>query len=149
MTIIIIKEYEYCIFHYLDHGNLSSSQPSSKDERVCKVPKLNLKITTVKDVYRKLPNLNCKGNQLFYLQDSVLRWNRTVLGVKKITRWVYRAVERLNDRSQMFSEPLMKKDNFEAEWRTISFLSSAAQKTIQSNRRMTQMKRMLAYTSWT
>ncbi len=98
---------------YLDHGNFTSKQPNGKDERVCKVPKLSLKTNALKLGYRKLPKLSCKGNQLFYLQDSVLRINRTELGEKNITRCVYRAIERLNDRRHKFSEPLVRKDNFE------------------------------------
>ena len=99
--------------HYLDHGNLKSKQPHSEDERVCKVPKLSLNTNALKRGYRKLPKLSCRGNQLFYLQDSVLRINRTLLGERKIIRCVYRAVDRINDRNYKFSEPLIKKDNFE------------------------------------
>ena len=51
----------------------------------------------------KLAKLNCKQNHLFCLQDSVLR----------ITRCVYRAVEKLSERRRKLSEPLMKKDNFD------------------------------------
>ena len=107
---------------YLDHDNLASKQPNGEDERVCKVPKLSLKTNALKHAYYKLPKLSCKGEQFFYLQDSVLRINRTLLGERKITRCVYRAVERIDDRHYKFSEPLIKKDNFEIRVKNDFFL---------------------------
>ncbi|KAK2142661.1 hypothetical protein LSH36_926g00025 [Paralvinella palmiformis] len=60
-----------------------------------------------------MERLTCTGQHLFYLQDSILRLNRTVLGGKKLTHCIYRAIDRISDSYHVYSNPLKRKNNFE------------------------------------
>ena len=80
---------------------------------VCEVPKLSLKADTNKEAYYNMDPLQCTAQHLFYIKESILRLNRTVLAGNTLSHCDYRAIDRVTDNYHTYSNPLRRKENFE------------------------------------
>ncbi len=78
--------------------------------QICKVPKLTLANDANKFAYHRMPKLNCSGGHelLFYLQNKILRLNKTTLKDRPLERCEYRAIQWMTDFYHSYTDSLFK-----------------------------------------
>lgn len=81
----------------------------------CQFPRLSIYNDANKDAFEKMEPLVCSdGNDLFYLDNGIVRLNQSVLKSseeKKLQNCEYLAVERVSDDYFTFTEPVVKKES--------------------------------------
>jgi hypothetical protein len=81
----------------------------------CQFPRLSIYNDANKDAFEKMEPLVCSdGNDLFYLDNGIVRLNQSVLKSseeKKLEKCEYLAVERVSDDYFTFTEPVVKKES--------------------------------------
>jgi len=92
---------------------IDSQEDVSDNDQICKVPMLSLETDANKHFFRVIQPLVCPGKDILYLQDLVLRINRTALENVSLSYCIYRGIHWINDFEWSYSKPIKKENNFE------------------------------------
>ena len=77
------------------------------------MPKLSLEADTLRRFFTFNRRLACGDNELFYLENSRLRLNSSVVGNLTLSRCIYREIQWITDREWAYSKAIAKNENYE------------------------------------
>jgi len=124
-----VPEVKQCIANNFQMADIE------EEVQACIVPRLSLATDTNLFAFKVMEPLECYGDQLFSLHESVLHLNRTALQNKNLTHCYYHGIQRKSENEVVYIDAVKKTFPFEFdikhEYFTITCFSGSTQISTQ------------------